>query len=91
MEDDKLLQELDDLFLDEDEDLLTERPKRTSRTVVSRNTKIKRATGQMASAQARKRNDPLYKRMIHYRELYYKYREALHRKYAPRVRSAARR
>jgi len=80
------LKELEGVF-----DVLSEAPKRTSRTKVSRQTKIKRATGQMASAQARKRNDPLYKRMIHYRELYYKYRAAVHKKYGPRVRSQARR
>ena len=89
---------MDDHFLDQqleqlltEDESLTEARKRTSRTTVSRNTKIKRATGQMASAQGRKRNDPLYKRMIHYRELYYKFREALHKKYGPRVRSRARR
>lgn len=81
---------MDDL-LEELEDMLSEAPKRTSRARISRQTKIKKATGQMASAQARKRNDPLYKRMIHFRELYYKYRAAVHKKYSPRVRSAARR
>lgn len=81
---------MDDL-LEELEDMLSEAPKRTSRASISRQTKIKKATGQMASAQARKRNDPLYKRMIHFRELYYKYRAAVHKKYSPRVRSAARR
>jgi len=86
--DDLLKEELEDLMADED---LSEARKRTSRTTVSRNTKIKRATGQMSSAAARKRNDPLYKRMIHYRELYYKYRAAIHKKYSPRVRSRARR
>lgn len=65
--------------------------KRTSRTTVTRQTKIKRATGQLSSVAARKRNDPLYKRMIKYRDLYYKYREMIHRKYSPRVRSQARR
>jgi len=86
--DDLLLEELEDLMADED---LSEARKRTSRTTVSRNTKIKRATGQMSSAAARKRNDPLYKRMIFYREKYYKYRAAIHKKYSPRVRSRARR
>jgi len=80
-----------DDYLEGLEDLLSEAPKRTSRSRISRQTKIKKATGQMASAAARKRNDPLYKRMIHYRELYYKYRAAVHKKYSPRVRSAARR
>ena len=70
---------------------LLETPKKTSRTTITRQTKIKRATGQLASAAARKRNDPLYKRMIYYRNLYYKYREMVHKKYAPRVRSKARR
>ena len=67
-----------------------EEGKRTSRTTISRNTKIKRATGQLASIEARKRNDPVYKKMVYYRELYFKYREMLHRKYSPRVRSKAR-
>jgi len=79
--------EINELF----EELLTEAPKRTSRARITRDTKIKRATGQMASAKAREINDPLYKRMIHFRELYYKYRDAVHKKYGPRVRSAARR
>jgi hypothetical protein len=65
--------------------------KRTSRTTISRQTKIKRATGQLASITARKRNDPLYQRMVKYRDLFYKYREMLHAKYSPRVRSQARR
>jgi len=72
------------------DDIINE-AKRTSRTTVSRTTKIKRATGQLASIEARKRNDPLYQRMVKYRDLFYKYREMLHRKYSPRVRSKARR
>jgi len=65
--------------------------KRTSRTTVTRQTKIKRATGQLSSSMARKRNDPLYQRMVKYRELYYKYRNMIHKKYGARVRSKARR
>lgn len=71
--------------------ILDEAPKRTSRTTVKRTTKIKRATGQLASVEARKRNDPIYKRMIYYRDLYFKYRAMIHKKYSPRVRSKARR
>lgn len=71
--------------------ILDEAPKRTSRTVISRKTKISRATGQLASIAGRKRNDPLYQRMVKYRELYFKYRNLLHKKYSPRVRSQARR
>ena len=82
---------MDDLLTEELEDLFSEARKRTSRTTVSRKTKIKRATGQLSTAVARRKNDPIYKRMIHYRELYYKYRAMIHRKYSPRVRSQARR
>lgn len=75
-----------DKYLDE-----IQEAKRTSRSTISRQTKIKRATGQLASIAARKRNDPIYKRMVKYRDLYYKYRKMLHQKYGPRVRSRARR
>ena len=65
--------------------------KRTSRSKVTRQTKIKRATSQLASVEARKRNDSAYKQMIRYRDLYYKYRAIIHKKYSARVRSKARR
>lgn len=65
--------------------------KRTSVTRVTRLTKIKRATGQLASIEARKRDDPVYKKMKKYKGLYYKYRSMVHKKYGPRVRARARR
>ena len=65
--------------------------KRTSRTKVTRQTKIKRATSQLASIEARKRNDSAYKNMVRYRDLYFKYRSIIHKKYGARVRSKARR
>jgi len=68
-----------------------EEAKRTSRTRITRKTKIKRATGQLSTIAARKKNDPLYKQMIKYKKLYFKYRDMMHRKYSPRVRSRARR
>jgi len=73
------------------EELLDEAAKRTSRSTVSRQTKIKRATSQLASVEARKKNDPLYKRMVHFRDQYFKYRAMIHKKYSPRTRSKARR
>jgi len=72
------------------DDLISE-AKRTSRTTVNRQTKIKRATTSMATSMARKKNDPIYKQMIRYRDLYFKYRAKLHKKYSPRTRSRARR
>ncbi len=78
-------------ILDEYLDILNEKPKRTTRSTISRHTKIKRATGQMGTAMARKKNDSLYKRMIYFRDQYFKYREMIRKKYTPRVRSRARR
>lgn len=78
-------------LLDEYLDILNEKPKRTSRAKISRQTKIKRATGQMGTAMARKKNDPIYKRMVYFRTQYFKYREMIRKKYSPRVRSRARR
>ena len=77
--------------LEEYLDILNEKPKRTTRTTISRNTKIKRVTGQMGTAMARKKNDPIYKRMVYFRTQYFKYREMIRKKYTPRVRSRARR
>lgn len=71
--------------------LLQEKPKRTSRSTISRQTKIKRATGNLATSMARQKNDPIYKRMVYFRTQYYKYREMIRKKYSPRVRSKARR
>lgn len=71
--------------------LLDEAPKRTTRHTTTRQTKIKRATGQLGTAMARKKNDPLYKRMVYFRKQYFKYREMIRKKYSPRVRSRARR
>jgi len=65
--------------------------KTTSSSDITRQSKIKRSAGQMASAQARKHNDPLYKRMIYFKEKYYQFKEKVHQKYGPRVRSKARR
>lgn len=65
--------------------------KKTTISKSTRSSKIKRATGQLASVEARRRNDPLYKKMIYYRDLYKKYRDKVHQKYSPRVRSRARR
>ena len=74
------------VYLDE-----MEEAKRTSRSTITRQTKIKRATGQLATSMARKKNDPIYKRMIYFRTQFYKYREMIRKKYSPRVRSRARR
>lgn len=70
---------------------IVQETKSSSMAKITRQSKINRATGQLSSVEARKKHDPLYQRMIYYRDLYFKYREMIHKKYSPRVRSKARR
>ncbi len=77
-------------FIDEILEDLSE-AKRTSRSKHSRQRKIKQATSSMATSMARKKKDPIYKRMIYFRDQFYKYRAMVHKKYSPRTRSKARR
>jgi len=79
------------MMLDEYLQYLEEKPKRTTRTAISRDTKIKRAAGVLGTSMARRKNDPIYKRMVYFRTQYFKYREMIRKKYNPRVRSQARR
>lgn len=65
--------------------------KLTSTSLTGRHSKIRKSVSQMATGQAKKRNDPLYKRMIRYRELYNKYRALVHQKYSKGVDARARR
>ena len=67
-----------------------EESKKTSMSRTTKKTKIKRATSQLASIEARKRNDPLYVKMKKHKDLYLKYREKIHKKYNTRVLSKAR-
>jgi hypothetical protein len=79
------------LELEEALSYLQEKPKRTSRSTITQKTKINKATGLLSSVEARKKHDPLYQQMIKYRDLYYKYRDMVHKKYESRVKSKARR
>lgn len=65
--------------------------KGTSTSTVTRASKIRKSQSALSTAAARRRNDPLYKKMIYYRELYYKYRALVHRKYGPGTNAQARR
>jgi len=79
----------EDLFeVDYDRDVETKSP---TTSVTQRKSKIQKSSSQMSTNQGRQRNDPLYKRMIYYRELYFRYREMLHKKYRPGVGARARR
>lgn len=78
------------MLLDEAVDL-TEVEKRTTRSKSTRKTKIRRAASQMASAEAKQKEDPLFKRMVYFRDLYYKYRDMIKKKYRPKNVNRARR
>lgn len=80
---------LTQILLDEADDL-TEVTKRPTKSKELRGTKIKRATSQMASAEAKHKEDPLYKRMVYFRDLYYKYRDTIKKKYGPKNLNRAR-
>ena len=73
------------------DDLQESRRKQISRATITRKTKIRRAQSQLSTGMAKKRGDPLYKMMKKYCDLCKKYREKLHKKYAGRTRSQARR
>jgi len=80
-----------DLLINEAIDSIFDEAKRTTRSRSTRQRKIKQATSSMATSMARKKNDSAYKNMIKYRDLYYKYRAIIHKKYSARTRSRARR
>ena len=65
--------------------------KLTSTSLTPRHSKIKKSVSQMATGEAKKRNDPLYKRMVHYRDMYHRYRALVHQKYGKSVDARARR
>jgi hypothetical protein len=84
---------LTDMILEAAEDL-TEADKvhkRPTRSTDSRKTKIKRAAGQLATYEGRRKNDILYNKMVRYRDLYYKYRDLLKQKYRAKNAEKARR
>ena len=86
MEDyDKVVDDMLD-FLDE---ATAKKSKRTTITKVTRQTKIDRAIGSLATKFAKETNDPMYRKLVKFRDRYFKYRERIRAKYGPRVRSRA--
>lgn len=62
----------------------------TSLTKRSRVQKTKTAAGAIGVSLARKKEDPLYKKMIYYKHMYMKTKEQLQRKYKSRALVLAR-
>jgi len=71
------------------DDYLSEVAKRTTITKVTRQTKIDRAIGALATKYAKDSGDPLYKKMVKWREKFFKFRGRIKSKYGARVRSRA--
>jgi len=67
-----------------------DRRKQKTRISISRQTKIKRAQSQLSTGMAKQNDDPLYKMMKKYCDRCKDYRDKLHKKYAGRTRSQAR-
>jgi hypothetical protein len=78
-------------MVDEALDFLGEqgKAKRTTMTKITRQTKIDRAIGALATKYAKEVNDPMYRKMTRFREKFFRFREKIRRKYGPRVRSRA--
>jgi hypothetical protein len=73
------------------ENLIKQEAKKTSRRTVSRKEKIKRVTSNLAIKKAKDENDPLYKQYKRHKDIYKKLQTKIVNKYAPKVRSKARR
>lgn len=66
--------------------------KATTRKLVkqTRAQKIEKAMHQLAITHARKINDPMYDKMVKYRDKFKSFQKALHRRFASKVRQQAR-
>lgn len=71
------------------EEILME-AKRTSITKNTRQAKISRAVGTLATSAARQKDDPLYRKMLFHKKKWKMYKERLMKKYSNRVKSQAR-
>lgn len=63
--------------------------KKTSYVKVTRQTKIDRAIGQLATKLAKEMNDPWYRKMVKFRDKYFSMRQKIKTKYGPKVRARA--
>jgi ribosomal protein S17 len=78
---DKYLETIQEEELDES--------KKTSFIKVTRQTKIDRTIGSLATKLAKEMDDPYYKKMVKFRDKYFAMREKIKTKYGPKVRSRA--
>lgn len=63
--------------------------KKTSYAKITRQTKIDRAIGALATKLAKENNDPWYHKMVGFRKRYFDFRNRIKKKYGPKVRTRA--
>jgi len=63
--------------------------KKTTYAKVTRQTKIDRAIGALATKLAKEMNDPWYHKMVSFRKKYFDFRKRIKVKYGPKVRTRA--
>lgn len=68
-----------------------ESTKRRSISAISRQAKIQRATGSIATSIARSKNDPIYKKMLFHKHKWQEYKKQLMKKYSNIAKPKARR
>jgi len=79
-----------DMLLEQYLDTLQESGgKKTSYAKITRQTKIDRTIGALATKLAKELDDPWYKRMVSFRKKYFSMREKIKTKYGPKVRVRA--
>jgi hypothetical protein len=83
------MSDLLDKYLQELEQIEEAGGKKTSFAKITRQTKIDRAIGSLATKLAKELNDPWYNKMIKFREKYFSMRNKIRTKYAPKVRARA--
>ena len=64
--------------------------KKATLTKVSKEAKIKRVQGALATKMAKDKNDPMYDKMIKFKKKWQNIKDKIQTKYASRVRSKAR-
>jgi hypothetical protein len=84
------IDEIIDTILEQYFDILQEAgSKKTSFAKITRQTKIDRAIGALATKLAKEMNDPWYHKMVSFRKKYFDFRNKIKVKYGPKVRSRA--
>jgi hypothetical protein len=86
---DKKIDDIDTILEQYFDYLQEEGAKKTSFAKITRQTKIDRAIGALATKLAKEMDDPWYHKMVSFRKKYFDFRNKIKVKYGPKVRSRA--